>query len=167
MKLWFWRRTRCIHRVANSNEGQLSSCFKTKIFLCHYSSKEYLTWPQSVRRVLLLRYAKNTIRNRQYVRTWFFIIVWNFVLLCHILLYNWFLWHEIKEKWNAYTNILSSTHITIEVIQEWNLMLNCYWKTGGSSHLLETLLQFACWMMLRTDSRQATSSFSVNSWFEF
>jgi len=55
--------------IANSNEGQHSSCFKTKIFLFHYSSKEYLTWPQSVGRVLLLRYAKNTIRNRQYVRT--------------------------------------------------------------------------------------------------
>jgi len=37
-------------------------------------------------------------RQGQYVRTWSFIIVWNSSLLCHILLYNWFLWHEIKEK---------------------------------------------------------------------
>jgi len=98
IKLWFWRGTRCINRVANSNEGQHSSYFKTKIIRFHYSSKEYLTWPQNVGRVLLLRYAKNTIRNTQYVRTWSFVIVWNSSLLCHILLYNWCLWHEIKEK---------------------------------------------------------------------
>ena len=104
--------------------------------------------------------------ERDYVRTWSFIIVWNSSLLCHILLYNWCLWHEIKEK-IMHIQIFFPPHITIQVIQEWNLLWNCYWKTGWSPHLLETLLQFACWMVLRTDSRQAILSFSVHSWFEF
>jgi hypothetical protein len=51
----------CIHRVANSNESQHSSCFKTKIILFHYSKKEYLTWPQSVVALCKEHNSKQTV----------------------------------------------------------------------------------------------------------